>query len=279
MISCSLMGGLGNQLFQIFATIAYAIENEKPFGFLYSENSEGITFRTTYWGSFLQSLKFFTHKNVSADPVQREKGFEYTKLDPLLNGEDLMLIGYFQSYKYFYSYFQTICKLIKFENIRAQIIKKYSFNSDSISMHFRIGDYKQLTDFHPIQEYDYYEKALQFIINKKNDDSKIEEIKTEVLYFCEKQDNDDVSKIIERMQDKFPMVGFTKANDEIEDWEQMVMMSCCKHNIIANSTFSWWGAYFNQNLDKIVCYPSKWFGTKNAHLDTCDLFPNDWVSI
>jgi hypothetical protein len=80
------------------------------------------------------------------------------------------------------------------------------------------------------------------------------------------------------MQDKFPMVGFTKANDEIEDWEQMVMMSCCKHNIIANSTFSWWAAYFNQNSDKIVCYPEKWFGTKNAHLDTSDLFPDDWVS-
>jgi len=266
------MGGLGNQLFQIFATIAYAIENNKPFGFLYSEHSEGITLRTTYWESFLNSLKNFTHKEVPMHPVEREKRFEYAKLDPLLNREDLMLIGYFQSYKYFYSYFQTICKLIKFENIKAQIIKKYSFNSDSISMHFRIGDYKQLTDFHPIQEYDYYDKALQFIIH--NDKMEME---IEALYFCEKQDNDDVSKIIERMQEKFPIVKFTKANDEIEDWEQMVMMSCCKHNIIANSTFSWWAAYFNQNSDKIVCYPSKWFGTKNAHLDTCDLFPNDWI--
>jgi hypothetical protein len=56
-------------------------------------------------------------------------------------------------------------------------------------------------------------------------------------------------------------------------------MSSCKHNIIANSTFSWWGAYLNENNDKIVCYPSLWFGNELQNKDTCDLFLDNWKKI
>ena len=66
---------------------------------------------------------------------------------------------------------------------------------------------------------------------------------------------------------------------DIDDWKQMVLMSLCDHNIIANSTFSWWGAYFNTNPKKIVTYPSKWFGEKLNHLNICDLFPIEWTQI
>ena len=55
-------------------------------------------------------------------------------------------------------------------------------------------------------------------------------------------------------------------------------MSLCEHNIIANSTFSWWGAYFNTNVNKIVCYPSLWFG-KNCNNNVKDLFPEKWIKI
>ncbi len=67
-------------------------------------------------------------------------------------------------------------------------------------------------------------------------------------------------------------------NNPIRDWEQMILMSLYSDNIIANSTFSWWSAYFNANPTKTVCYPSTWFGP-NADHDTCDLFPDDWTRI
>jgi hypothetical protein len=56
-------------------------------------------------------------------------------------------------------------------------------------------------------------------------------------------------------------------------------MSFCKHNIIANSSFSWFGAYFNPNQDKIVCYPKQWFCGHGEHINTRDLFPPDWLKI
>ena len=67
---------------------------------------------------------------------------------------------------------------------------------------------------------------------------------------------------------------------QLTDWEELLLMSCCQHNIIANSSFSWWGAYLSNNPIQITCYPSKWFGplltNKN---DTSDLFPPTWSCI
>jgi hypothetical protein len=64
----------------------------------------------------------------------------------------------------------------------------------------------------------------------------------------------------------------------LEDWEQMLLMSLCNHNIIANSTFSWWGAYLNDNPGKIVCYPEHWF-MPEVKKDVTDLFEEDWIKI
>ena len=82
------------------------------------------------------------------------------------------------------------------------------------------------------------------------------------------------------LEKKFKNMTFTKAVDHSEDWEQLLMMSCCTHNIIANSSFSWWGAYFNSNPEKIVCRPSVWFGPAMPDKDNIqDLCPEEWLII
>ena len=61
------------------------------------------------------------------------------------------------------------------------------------------------------------------------------------------------------------------------DWLDMYIMSMCEHNIICNSTFSWWAAYLNENTNKIVIAPKKWFGVVYESWDTSDLIPNSWI--
>ena len=275
MITCNLMGGLGNQLFQIFATIAYSIRVKQPFRFLYTDF---LGKRQTYWNTFLLSLKGFTTTVPLDNSVTlKERGFGYNELPILQNIEyqNVSLYGYFQSYKYFDSHYETLCKIIRLDNQKNKIKQKYLHAYDCvqlISMHFRLGDYKMLPDYHPIMTYKYYFNCIQHIISTTNNSE------LHILYFCEKDDNTVVHKTIKMLSVAFPVCKFIKAVDTITDWEQLLMMSCCHHNIIANSTFSWWGAYFNRYTDKIVCYPSVWFGPKNP-VSTADLFPTSWNKI
>ena len=274
MISCELMGGLGNQLFQIFATISYAIKYKQAFQFL---KKDFLGKRTTYWNSFLLSLKEFTTLNLTKMQVIKETKFNYQEL-PVPNesvNTNTKLHGYFQSYKYFESSFDSICRLIQLDNQKTTIKYKYMHNFDNlISMHFRLGDYKSLQEYHPLLPFKYYKNSIKHIIDKTSNS------KLKVLYFCEKEDNEDVQDIIELLHICYPDCRFIKGYDDAADWEQMLMMSICHHNIIANSTFSWWSAYFNTHEDKIVCYPDIWFGPKLIDVNnTCDLFPEKWNKI
>jgi len=274
MIVGILMGGLGNQLFQIFATIAYAMKNKQKFSF--PENIiDGITKRHPYWTSFLTNLKNFTICTIPQFVVVSEKSFEYEELPHIFEKDDAILYGYFQSYKYFEKVFHTICRLISLEKQKIQLIADYPNNySNIISMHFRLGDYKTIQNCYPILPYEYYRNSLGFVLNAtKRDD-------WTVLYFCEKDDNEEVFQIVQRLQQDFPQLDFSKHSDDVEDWKQMLMMSVCANNIIANSTFSWWASFFNSNPDKIVCYPELWFGDSlKEKNNTKDLFPENWNKI
>ena len=158
---------------------------------------------------------------------------------------------------------------------------------NTISMHFRIGDYKQIPGHYEILPYEYYEKSLRFILTKikkrekKNKNPETAKQAKKVFYFCEEKDKEEVLKIIDKLKQVFPLVEFIRIDNHLfEDWEQMILMSCCKFNIIANSTFSWWGAFLNTIENRVVCYPSVWFGPKKASIDTQDLFPTQfWEKI
>ena len=83
---------------------------------------------------------------------------------------------------------------------------------------------------------------------------------------------------ISKLKEIFPKITFIKCHCAIPDWEQLLLMASCRHNIIANSSFSWWGAYLNSNASKIICYPNVWFGAL-ARNDTRDMFPASWNKV
>lgn len=282
MITCNLMGGLGNQIFQIFATISYAIKSKTQFKFINIETLGGgsTTIRNTFWNSFFSRLKPFLIDNIPKDiHVITEKNFTYNEL-PLYEmiGHDTLIYGYFQSYKYFQENFEIICRIINVKNMKDNLIEKienlYNNNlnlSECVSMHFRIGDYKKIQDFHPIMTKEYYLTSLNAIKHKYNNNFT-------VIYFCENNDLDDVMITINYLKNHFKEFTFIRGDNSLEDWEQMLFMSCCHHNVIANSSFSWWAAYLNDWKDKIVCYPSIWFGTSSKN-NTKDLCPEEWIKI
>jgi len=286
MISCRLCGGLGNQLFQIFTTIAYAIKYSKPFFFLNNQQlgngSNGSTIRYTYWETFLTAMKPFL-KNANEIPQLMfiyEKTFLHEDIpENLQNTYGTLLVGYYQSPKYFNNYKEVISKLLKID-LKKMIVKnrvKINFNDIyTISMHFRFGDYKKYPDIYPLLDYSYYKNALAYILNEISNFGIKKEIV--VLFFCEDDSLLESDNIIVKLKKSFPKIRFQRADNKLEDWEQMILMSLCDHNIIANSTFSWWGAYLNSITGNIVCYPEQWF-MPEANKDTSDLFLEDWVPI
>lgn len=279
MITCNLMGGLGNQLFQIFATISYSIKSRNQFKFLNASTLGGgsTTIRNTFWNSFFNKLKPFLVDNIP-QPIHiiREKDFTFNEL-PIYEmiGNNCLIYGYFQSYKYFHENYKIICRIIGLGKMKDDILQKLSLNDEylknCVSMHFRLGDYKKNQDFHPLATYEYYRNSLNFIKSKTTEFYNI-------LYFCEDTDIQDVMKTIKILEKEFPDYKFIRGENTLEDWEQMLFMSCCHHNIIANSSFSWWAAYFNFWTDKIICYPSVWFGNI-AKINTKDLCPIEWNKI
>ena len=281
MLTCKLQGGLGNQLFQIYTTIAYASQSNQKFVFLnVYDLKSSVTDRHTYWDSFLSSLKpFLLHPElINKDNllIIKEKGFTYEALPlPLPSQKNKMkvLSGYFQSYRYFDYFFQTINRLLKIDDHKVRLTNKYRklINDEQpVSMHFRLGDYKKLPEHYVILTVDYYRAALNHLSETNT--------VTKVLYFCEDQDLEDVDAIMDTLKIDFPNLSFVRADPLLEDWEQLILMSICRHNIIANSTFSWWGAYLNISRQKTVVCPLTWFGSKLNH-DTTDLFPADWVKL
>ena len=339
MITIHIRGGLGNQLFQIFTTIAYSIEYSCNFCLPSQTIFDG---RHAYWekDSFLHSLTPYLKPDYlkSTQYHYKEPHFHYKKI-PQFNlktphseyqnkvcAECVCLHGFFQSALYFEKYFDIICNMINIEEHKKQVFDKCSHLTNDhihirhsqqsekldsrdncenknalkyilISMHFRLGDFKELQHRNnfTILTNEYYIEALKTVIWFENDENYVQAKDTQatykqakeysILYFCEEEDNLSIQERIQviqkSIQDSLPdiKIKFNKVEDTFKDWEQMLIMSLCDHNIIANSTFSWWGAYFNTNKDKIVTYPSTWFGAGLKHHDVQNLCPSNWKCI
>ena len=285
MITCFLQGGLGNQLFQIFTTLVYGFKQNRKVVFTYSSILTSGMDRPTYWENFLISLQMFTNLNPNFNltnddilnfPCYFENGYPWQPFPTIGVDENIQLRGYFQTAKYFDDYRSTIFKMIRLTQQKNTIMDNYkeyfSGEKHTISMHFRLGDYKSKQQYHPIIGFEYYQNAIKHILSMRTKEY------YRILYFCEAEDNDIIYGHIQNLQNMYSNIEFIKVDDKIEDWKQMLIMSCCSDNIIPNSTFSWWGAYFNENTDKIVCYPCLWFGPYIVE-DLRDMFPDEWYKI
>lgn len=271
LVTCHIMGGLGNQLFQIFTTIAYSLKYKIPYCFPDFKGMKGIdgkSERPHYWNTLFSNLKSYI-KDIDGIKVNEINSHKYVQLLGPVKNSNIVLIGYFQSLRYFQDYKTYIIDLIGFDKFQEDI-----GIIDAISMHFRIGDYKCNPRFHPILSTIYYENALsQIILSTGKKDWKVK-------YCCEEQDIVNVSEKINTLSNKFPELIFERIDPNLKDWQQMLYMSCCQHNIIANSTFSWWSAYLNKNPGKVVCYPKVWFGPISGITDTKELFHDlEWINI
>jgi len=252
--------------------MACALRSNANFKFPFTP---GTKTRPTYWNNFLLNLRKYTLGDTDFQVTWKESAFAWQKL-PLMT-ESCTLDGYFQSYKYFDLEWSVLKWVLSLESQQDAVLathgKIYIVEGlPTIAMHFRMGDYAQLPDHHPIMPFEYYSASLALIAQKCET--------ANVLYFCEQENSDDIAgRMIEPLKMRFPAYTFIKVSDSIPDWQQMLLMSCCNHHVIANSTFSWWGAYMCGHKEKIVCYPSMWFGPKLKTHDTKDLCPDNWCRI
>ena len=272
MITTEVMGGLGNQLFQIFNLISYCITNKVQFYF--EATVPRRVDRPFYWNNFLKKLAPFI-KPIIHVMEYREPAFHYIPIPTSwpFDKINIKFNGYFQSHLYFDNNKDIICRMIQFDKQQEEIKQKVVLDYDrTVSLHFRIGDYVHLPNHHPILSLEYYEKALATLICNTDN------LYWDILYICEEKDLELVTSNIVKLKEKWPSLNFIKIDNKLEDWEQMLVMTLCKHNIIANSTFSWWGAYLNKG-DNRVYYPSKWFGPGQGNKDTSNLCPNSWTKI
>lgn len=272
-------GGLGNQMFQYAFMLALKAKGndtclfcphkkwEHKSGFELSRVFD-VNFKKSVW-QFLynwipypfRKLFFMTHKTF------HDVNFRF--LPEALSSRNC---------KYFYGTWQSE---LYFKDIQSSIRETFSFNNNllsdktldilkiitdssepTVSIHVRRGDYLSTSfkdGFGSCCTLDYYKHAISYI--QKN-------INKDVLFVFF---SDDISWVKDNI--KVPNALYVNHNSGLDSWQDMFLMSQCSSNIIANSSFSWWGAWLNTNIDKIVIAPKRWW----ASLENDDVVPKSWI--
>ena len=169
-----------------------------------------------------------------------------------------------QSVSYFYEVSDILRGEIVFPKLNNanQEIGSLIRSSKSVSIHVRRGDYLTSKIYCNLGESEYYNNAIKYI-SKKDDN----------LQFLIFSDDSEWCKKNLKLPSNSIFVDWNRKSDSYID---MQLISMCKYNIIANSSFSWWGAWLNSNNDKIVIAPNNWF-SKDSLYDGTYIIPKDWV--
>jgi hypothetical protein len=178
------------------------------------------------------------------------------------------LTGFWQTEKYFNDIKDILRSDFQFKEPLQGTNKTLSERiktCESVSIHVRRGDYTlpQTLNFHGLCSPDYYKKAVDVLSQK---------ITAPELFIF----SDDSEWVKQNMKFDFPTTHIDN-NTGVNSFKDMHLMSLCKHNIIANSSFSWWGAWLNNNKNKTVIAPKKWINDQSVN--TNDVIPDNWLKL
>jgi len=292
MIITQLTGGLGNQMFQYAIGRHLSCMHKVPLKLDISGFRE-YTLRTYRLSHFaipedfasdfdIENVKFHNHTGLlraldsltsrfqpyNLKNVYKEPFFPY---DPniLKCKNHVYLEGYWQTEKYFKEIEEIIRRdftIVDEPDLRNKTMAEQIRKSESVSIHIRRGDYvtnPTTNAYHGTCSEDYYKKAIQIIKNHIH--------QPQFFIF-----SDDPTWVREHLDTGYPTV-FVDFNGPDKDYEDLRLMSLCQHHIIANSSFSWWGAWLCRNIEKIVIAPKKWFNKPD--INTKDLIPDTWIQL
>jgi len=249
-------GRFGNQLFLIASTIGIAISSDLKYGFAEWKNNR-------YFKEALPGLA------PGPGEVVKEQGFDYSPVT-LSKTNFTYLEGYFQSDKYFNTpqAIEAIRKYFTFKDEYVAPVKEALLQAnlgDTCSIHVRRGDYLKYPNIHIQQPADYWVNAQKEIESRTN-------VNTYIVF---SDDIDWCRANVNLFNQTGKKVLFMKGRSDIDDF---IMMTLCNHNIITNSSYSWWGAWLNNNDNKIVVMPKLWFGSDGPS-DGKDLQVKGWLKI
>lgn len=283
----NIIGGLGNQMFQYALAVVlqkkfpdetvkiytgafngYSLHNgfelPKIFNLRISQASHWEVFKV-YWPIMHYRLWQIAHHLLPS-----RKGFKEDS-DTVINVEVFKLKsffdGYFQRYALFESAKSEIHETFRFpefsdkNNFKAQ---EFLRKGESVSIHVRRGDYLSNSAYSGICTMEYYTEAIKVIKEKTSVDRVL--IFSNDITWCKTAFNKKLDGL---------NIMYVDWNVGPESFRDMQLMSLCDHNIIANSSFSWWGAFLNPNPKKIIICPSKWMNCNGWD----DIIPDDWTKI
>ena len=289
MIITSISGGLGNQMFQYAIAKSIAKKRNDIFkmdvnfypkqtlrkyeldffnlkeNFATNEEIEAIKGKVTFFSKLKKRLGYSNnHKSFF-----QEKALSTFDKDVFEYNDNVYLDGYWQNEKYFIDIKNDIYKDFTLKNEISIEAKRYLYliqNSKSVSIHIRRGDYIQnvhTNNVHGICAIEYYEQAVSYIT--KRVDSPYFYIFSDDIAWCKENFN--------FIENKLYIDETKSAFDDLE------LMKNCQHNIIANSTFSWWAAWLNENNNCIIICPKNWFANTKMQEESKDILPKAWVKI
>lgn len=275
-LSCSVKGGLGNQMFQIASTCATAWNNNLEPIFEKIPVSPPLTNpRPVYWNTIFHKVQTLSSQDYNKIQFL-QFGFQDSYFRPILlpHNKSYRMNGYFQNPEFFSKYKDRILDLFKLKDSHNKIIEdfylKIAKNSKTVSIHVRRGDYLKLSNIYRIKDMDYFKKCIDLVINKVGNNNLLFLIFSDDLEWCK----NNFSKL--DINCVYVDENHAMLNKDVID---MYLMSKCNHNIISNSSFSWWSAYMNKNPNKIVCSTKEWMVNESSNSDALNILEKDMILV